>query len=74
MDLRKQRIFKRFCTRPDKVFIEQLKNMYGEEEFMDEEILEILHEKSFQKKEIQIRNTFIQFFMNILKFNILPCC
>ena len=36
-----------------KGFIEDLKNMYGDDEFMDEEILEILHENSFQKKGIQ---------------------
>ena len=34
----------------DKGFIENLNNMYGEEEFLDEEILEILHEYSFQKE------------------------
>ena len=32
------------CCMHDKGFIEQLKNMYGEEEFLDEELLEILHE------------------------------
>ena len=40
-----------YCTH-DKGFLENLKNMYGEEEFMDDELLEILHEYSF-KKEIQ---------------------
>ena len=37
----------------DKGFIENLKDMYGDYQFMDEEILEILHEYSFQKKERQ---------------------
>ena len=32
------------CCMHDKGFIKQLKNMYGEEEFKDDEILEILHE------------------------------
>ena len=33
--------------------IENLENMYGDDEFMDEDILEILYENPFQKKEIQ---------------------
>ena len=37
------------CCMHDKGFIEQLKNMYGEEDFMDDAILEILHEYSSQK-------------------------
>ena len=41
-----------YCCMHDKGFIEQLKNMYGEEDFMDDELLEILHEYSY-KKEIQ---------------------
>ena len=41
-----------FCMHVNK-FIEDLENMYGDDEFMDEEILEILHENSFLKK----RNT-----------------
>ena len=38
------------CCMHDKGFIEQLKNMYGEEEFMDDELLEILHEYSSIKE------------------------
>ena len=33
-----------------KGFIEDLENMYGDQDFMDEEFLEILHENPFQKK------------------------
>ena len=36
-----------------KGFIEDLENMYGSDEFMDEELLEILQAIPFQKKEIQ---------------------
>ena len=36
-----------------KGFIEILENMYGDDKFMDEDILETLHEKLFQEKEIQ---------------------
>ena len=36
-----------------KGFIEDLENMYNDDEFMDEEILDILHENSFHEKEIQ---------------------
>ena len=41
-----------FCMH-DKGFIENLKDIYGDYQFMDEEILEILHEYSFQQKERQ---------------------
>ena len=34
----------------DKGFIENLKDMYGDDQFMDEDILQILNEYSFQKK------------------------
>ena len=43
-----------YCCRHVKVFIEDLEKMYGDDEFMDEDILEILHDNSFQGKEIQI--------------------
>ena len=36
-----------------KCFIEKLENMFGSDEFMDEEMLEILQEIPFQEKEIQ---------------------
>ena len=39
------------CCMHVKGFIEDLEKMYGDHEFMDEEILEILHEYSFQKKQ-----------------------
>ena len=38
-----------FCMHV-KGFIEDLENMYGDDEFMDEDILEILHENLFQKE------------------------
>ena len=39
-----------YCCMHVKGFIEYLENMYGNYEFMDEEMLEILHENPFQKK------------------------
>ena len=41
----------RDCCTHDRGFIEQQKGMYGEEEFMDEEILEIYLYIHFKKKE-----------------------
>ena len=38
------------CCMHVKGFIEDLENMYHDDEFMDEEILEILDENSFQEK------------------------
>ena len=40
-----------YCTH-DKEFIENLKDIYGDDQYMDEDILEILHEY-LDKKEIQ---------------------
>ena len=42
-----------YCCRHVKVFIEDLEKMYGDDEFMDEDILEMLQENPFQKKEIR---------------------
>ena len=39
------------CYRHDKEFIENLKDIYGDDRYMDEELLEILHENSFWKKK-----------------------
>ena len=33
-------------------FIENLENLYGNDEFMDEDLLEMLQENPLQKKEI----------------------
>ena len=41
-------------------FIEDLENMYSDDELVDEEILEILYENPFQKKETQISCLHIQ--------------
>ena len=38
------------CCMHVKGFIEDLENLYGDDEFMDEHILENLHENPFQKK------------------------
>ena len=38
------------CCTHDKGFIENLKDIYGDDQNMDEEILEILHEYSSQKE------------------------
>ena len=40
------------CCIHVKGFIHDLENMYGDDQFMDEEILEILKENSFHKKEV----------------------
>ena len=42
-----------YCCMHVKGFIEDLENMYGNDEFMDEELLEMLQENPLQKK----RNT-----------------
>ena len=36
-----------------KSFIENLENLYGNDEFMDEELLEMIQENPLQEKEIQ---------------------
>ena len=36
------------CTR-DKEFIENMKDEYGDDQYVDEEVLEVLHEYSAQK-------------------------
>ena len=41
------------CCMHVKGFIENLENLYGNDEFMDEELLEMLQENPLQKKEIQ---------------------
>ena len=38
------------CCTHEKGFIENLKDIYSDDQYMDEEILEILHEYSFQKE------------------------
>ena len=43
-----------------KGFIEDLEKLYSDDELVDEEILEILYEKPFQKKEIKISCLYIQ--------------
>ena len=42
-----------YCCTHLKGFIGDLENMYSDDELVDEDILEILHENSFHKKEIQ---------------------
>ena len=39
-----------YCCTYDQGFLENLKDIYGEEEMLDEQILEILHEYSFKNK------------------------
>ena len=41
-----------YCCMHVKGFIEDLENMYGNDEFMDEELLQILHDNPLQKNEI----------------------
>ena len=48
------------CCTHVKYFIGDLENMYSDDELVDEEILEILYENTFQKKEIQISCLHIQ--------------
>ena len=43
----------RDCCMHVKGFIENLENMYGDDQFMDEELLEFLEENPFHKKEVQ---------------------
>ena len=38
------------CCTHDKGFVENLKDIYGDDKYMDEQILEILHEYSFKKQ------------------------
>ena len=48
------------CCMHVKGFIGDLENMYSDDDLMDEEILEILYENPFQKKETQISCLHIQ--------------
>ena len=41
------------CCMYVKGFIENLENMYGNDDFMDIDLLEMLQENQLQKKEIQ---------------------
>ena len=43
-----------------KSFIENLENLYGNDEFMHEELLEMLQENPLQEKEIQTSCLHIQ--------------
>ena len=48
------------CCIHAKGFIEYLEHMYSDDELVDEELLEILHENPFQEKETQISCLHIQ--------------
>ena len=49
-----------YCCTHVKGFIGDLENIYSDDELMDEELLEILYESPFQKKEIQTSYLHIQ--------------
>ena len=48
------------CCTHVKGFIEDLENLYSDDELVDEKILELLYENPFQKKEIQTSCIHIQ--------------
>ena len=49
-----------YCCMHVKAFIEDLKKLCGDDELVDEELLEILYENPFQKKETQTSCLHIQ--------------